>query len=71
MHIKQITSQSRRDLVALFECEHCGNTVRLSGYDDRHFHRNVIPHMKCKSCGKEAGPGYMPRATRYSDSEIV
>ena len=43
MHIKKIVSQNRRDFIAIYECEHCGHTSEGSGYDDAHFHKNVIP----------------------------
>jgi len=71
MRIKKITSQSRRDFSAIYECEHCGHEFESSGYDDSYFHRNVIPKMHCPKCGKTAGPDYQPRATRYPDSLTV
>jgi len=53
MKIKNITSQSRRDFYATYECEDCGHvTKEQSGYDDRNFHDNVIPSMKCVVCEK-------------------
>lgn len=53
MKIKRVLSQNRRDFWADFECEGCGHVEnKVSGYDDRNFHDNVIPAMKCKSCGK-------------------
>lgn len=53
MKIKKKISQHRRDFYADFECEGCGNVeFKKSGYDDRYFHDEVIPNMKCKSCGK-------------------
>lgn len=53
MKIMQINNQSRRDFRADYECESCGNIERnKSGYDDRNFHDNVIPNMKCEKCGK-------------------
>lgn len=52
MKINKIISQSRRDFHAIYECESCGNTKKESGYDDRNFHDNVIPKMKCEKCGK-------------------
>jgi hypothetical protein len=67
MKIKRITSQSRRDFWADYECEHCGHVENGSGYDDGNFHRNVIPKMKCAKCGKTAGDDYRPLATKYPD----
>lgn len=71
MKIKLITSQHRRDFVALYECEHCGHIVAGSGYDDRNFHEKVIPAMRCEKCRLTAPENYRPLATRYDDSEIV
>ena len=71
MKIKTITSQSRRDFTAIYECEHCGETESGEGYDDDNFHRNVIPAMKCPKCGKTAGDDYRPRATKYGAHETV
>jgi transcription elongation factor Elf1 len=53
LRIKKITSQHRRDFSAIYECEGCGNVeISDGGYDDRYYHDNVIPNMKCGSCGK-------------------
>jgi C4-type Zn-finger protein len=53
MKIKEMISQHRRDFYATYECESCGYiTEKKSGYDDRNFHDNVIPNMKCDKCGK-------------------
>ena len=65
MKIKEIINQYRRDFTAIYECEHCGYTETGQGYDDDHFHQNVIPAMKCIKCGKTAGADYVPRATKY------
>ena len=54
MHIKKKVSQSRRDFTAIYQCEHCDHERQSSGYDDAHFHQNVIPAMKCPECGKSA-----------------
>jgi len=71
MKIKQIKSQSRRDFTAIYECEHCGNTIEGGGYDDSYFHQSVIPNMTCKKCGKKAADDYRPLATKYADNEVV
>jgi ribosomal protein L37AE/L43A len=71
MKIKRIVDQHRRDFTAIYECEHCQHQERGSGYDDAHFHQNVIPKMKCKSCEKTAGDGYQPLATKYPASAVV
>lgn len=68
MKIKKIVRQYRRDFWAIYECEHCGHeTDKESGYDDVHFHNNVIPKKKCKKCGKTAGDDYRPLATKYPE----
>ena len=37
----------------LFECEHCGQSQRLtSGYHDNYYHTKVIPGIACRSCNK-------------------
>jgi hypothetical protein len=52
MKIKQIISQHRRDFIAKIICENCGYEELLTtGYDDRNYHDNVIPQMKCNACG--------------------
>lgn len=71
MKIKEIVSQSRRDFQAVYECENCGVEEEGSGYDDDHFHRNVIPTMKCKVCGQIAPTDYVARGTKYAAHEAV
>ncbi len=71
MKIQKITRQNRRDFTAVYECEHCGATEMGYGYDDDHFHRNVIPGMKCESCGKKAPSDYRPLATKYPEGQVV
>jgi hypothetical protein len=71
MRICRIVSQSRRDFVADYECEHCGTISRGSGYDDANFHQNVIPRMECKTCGKTASSDYRPLTTKYPEDMEV
>ena len=71
MKIKKITSQSRRDFHAIYECEHCGHEKEMGGYDDRNFHENLIPKLKCEKCGKTASDDYRPLATKYPDYAVV
>jgi len=71
MKIQRIVSQSRRDFIAIYECEHCRATERGSGYDDDNFHRNVIPNAECKSCGKTSPSDYRPLSTKYAAHEVV
>jgi DNA-directed RNA polymerase subunit RPC12/RpoP len=67
MKIKKNTGQNRRDFTAIYECEYCGFTRNGNGYDDSNFHQNVIPKMKCLTCGKIADENYRPLATKYPD----
>ena len=73
MKIQKILSQHRRDFSALMVCEHCGHQETLnSGYDDDHYHKNVIPKMKCEECG-EIAPivSFIPQETKYpSDLQV-
>ena len=74
MYIKEKLEQHRRDFTAIYECEHCGHTEKAGGYDDAHFHGNVIPTIKCKKCGKSTNDlGLKPEftQTRYGDYEHV
>ena len=71
MRIKEITSQTRRDFKATYECEHCGDVTDGSGYDDENFHKNVIPKMTCEKCGKGTSENYRPLTTKYPDGMVV
>lgn len=53
MKIKAISNRWGRDLYGTMECEHCGATEKLTGgYDDAHWHQNVLPTFHCQSCKK-------------------
>lgn len=67
MKIKKMLSVHRRDFWAEYECEHCGHTHESHGYDDSHFHNNVIPDMKCEKCGKKAPEDHEPLSPRYPE----
>lgn len=69
MKIKEIINQSRRDFTAIYVCK-CGHEEQGYGYDDRNFHDNVIPNMKCKECG-QVEENYRPLTTKYEDWEII
>lgn len=71
MKINKIISQNRRDFWGIFECEHCGDKLEKNGYDDSNFHKNVIPDMVCKKCGKKADENYRPLTTKYADGVQV
>lgn len=67
MRIKEILHQYRRDFKAIYECEHCGDSFEYKGYDDAHFHNNVIPSWACEKCGKKASENYRPLAPKYPE----
>ena len=69
MKIEKIISQHRRDLIAIYVCEHCGDKHESTGYDDSNFHNNVIPSFKCVKCGKKADENYKALTTKYPDGE--
>ena len=71
MRIKKIISQNRRDFKATYECEHCGKEENGEGYDDAHFHQNVIPSMICRGCKLTASDDYRPLTTKYEQHETV
>lgn len=71
MKIERFIYQHRRDFKAVFKCEHCGHEETMNGYDDANFHNNVIPNIKCESCGKTAGEDYRPLTTKYPEGMQV
>lgn len=75
MKIIKITSQHRRDFSADMECESCGHREKLtSGYDDRNYHDNVIPAMKCGACRmsrNDLGIEQSSTPTKYADWETI
>ena len=70
MRIKNKIRQSRRDFTAVYQCEHCGAERASGGYDDAHFHQNVIPTMKCHECG-EVAPSNAPKTAPDVPAHIV
>ena len=74
MRLVRKMNQSRRDFTGEYECEGCGHKETGNGYDDRHFHDNVIPVMVCANCGestKTLGAEVQHTPTRYADWEVV
>ncbi len=67
MKIKKILSQNRRDLTAIYICEHCDAECTGNGYDDKFFHENIIPEMVCEECKKTSPETYMPETTKYPE----
>ena len=67
MIIKTILNRSRRDFTATYKCDWCEVESEGSGYDDANFHKNVVPNMVCKDCGKTQKPGAPPPATKYPE----
>lgn len=55
MKITKTYGWNRRDFYYDAECEHCGEkTTNNSGYDDFNYYNNVVPDIKCKSCGESS-----------------
>lgn len=56
MKITRTYSWNRRDFSFDAKCEHCEHEQKNagSGYDDSNYYNNVIPSMKCKSCGESS-----------------
>ncbi len=75
MKITEITSQNRRDFHADIICEGCGHKDKLTrGYDDRNYHDNVIPNIKCKKCNKsrnDLGIVDEPTQTKYAAWQVI
>lgn len=71
MIIKGFIQQYRRDFTALFVCEHCGHGRKGPGYDDDHFHHQVIPEMVCERCNKKADSNYRDFAPKYKTKEVI
>jgi len=75
LKIQIMTRQYRRDFSADLVCEHCGGEQHLdTGYDDRNFHDNIIPKIKCKRCGKsreDLGITAEPTPTKYPEGQQV
>ena len=75
MKIISIIYQHRRDFTADIICEGCGNRELLTtGYDDRNYHDNVMPNMKCSACGESQNSlGIVAEKipTKYADHETV
>ena len=71
MKIKEIISQHRRDFIAIYECEYCGDTHEGSGYDDSYFHNSVISEIECPKYKKKAPENYRPLTTKYPDDQTV
>lgn len=75
MKIFEVLSCHRRDFSAVLKCEGCGAQQTINyGYDDRNYHDNVIPAMKCENCGKsriDLGITQEPTKTKYEAWEVV
>lgn len=74
MRLIKKTSQSRRDFIGIYECEKCNHQQNQSGYDDRNFHDNVAPTIKCGSCGETTRTlcvdvEHVP--TRYAEHTVI
>ena len=52
MIIKEMLIQDDKEFKAIFTCEFCDNHVIKRGYNNKDFHDNIIPNVKCEKCGK-------------------
>lgn len=65
MKIYALNPGNGRDLYGRLLCEHCGRNEKLSGgYNDAHWHNNVLPAFHCKGCGKN-------RAGELASTEVT
>ena len=72
MKIAKVISQHRRDMRVDLECEHCGEVEKNDwAYDDDNYHRNVVPNIKCKACGKISDENYRALTTKYAQGQQV
>jgi len=74
MRLKEVIWQNRRDFSGIYECEKCGHSKKMSGYDDNNFHQNVSPNWKCEKCGKSTnslGLKAVSVKTKYEPWEVV
>ena len=72
MKLQKITNQNRRDFIANYVCEYCGYVEEdVRGYDDTHYHNNVIPNMTCTQCGKNAPNDALKSSPKYPDHIVV
>ena len=75
MKIVKFINQNRRDFCADYQCEGCGHVeYNQRGYDDRNFHDNIIPNMKCNECNKSRNDlGIISEVTetKYQPWEII
>lgn len=55
MKLIKILSQHRRDFKGQYKCEFCDHIEidkSMDSYDDRNYHDNIIPNIKCPKCNK-------------------
>lgn len=75
MKLVRVCNQIRRDCWIDIECEGCEHQEHhVNAYDDRNFWDNVLPNMKCKSCGKstiDLRRSVQRTETRYPDDAVV
>jgi len=70
MRLIEITYQSRRDFEGNYKCENCGNIDKYRGYDDRNYHDNVMPEIRCPKCKQSTNSLGLPHqyvATKYPE----
>ncbi len=60
MKVARIIARHKEQLSVRFECQHCGYFFVGTGVDSDYFHGVVVPGLSCESCGKTAGPDFVP-----------
>jgi len=60
-------NDNRNDGPLLIRGSACENDEVDEARAESHFHKNVIPDMKCENCGKTAGSDYRPLTTKYPE----
>ena len=69
MQIKSMKPGTGRDLYGTLSCEHCGSEEKLvGGYDDAHWHNNVLPAQHCPTCRKNRA-GDVPSPETHAANE--
>jgi len=73
MKIIRTYAWNRRDFSYDAKCEECGHeSTGHEGYDDRNYHDNVIPDMKCEKCGRSTNDtGKTPQKTDLKYDENI
>lgn len=74
MKLIQTVWQHRYDFSGIAECEFCNSKQTLmNGYDDKNFHDNVIPAIKCLNCNKRTTKETLSKISDpgYQGAELI